>query len=121
MRISDWSSDVCSSDLEEGAEDVQHPLEALDQRHAGEDEDGAQHECPEDAPEQNTELVGGGHPEERQDHRPHEHVVDREALLDQEAGEVLAAGLARSEEHTSELKSLMRNSYDVFCLKNKKN
>src|SRR3546814_5126504 len=25
----------------------------------------------------------------------------------------------RSEEHTSELKSLMRNSYAVFCLKNK--
>src|SRR3546814_8840521 len=28
--------------------------------------------------------------------------------------------LQRSEEHTSELQSLMRNSYDVFCLKNKK-
>src|SRR3546814_3677406 len=28
-------------------------------------------------------------------------------------------GLARSEEHTSELKSLMRISYDVFCLKKK--
>src|SRR3546814_6029966 len=27
---------------------------------------------------------------------------------------------ARSEEHTSELKSLMRKSYDVFCLKKKK-
>src|SRR3546814_2198441 len=26
----------------------------------------------------------------------------------------------RSEEHTSELKSLMRNSYAVFCLKKKK-
>src|SRR3546814_9270592 len=29
-------------------------------------------------------------------------------------------GVERSEEHTSELKSLMRISYDVFCLKNKK-
>src|SRR3546814_5586968 len=30
------------------------------------------------------------------------------------------AGLGRrSEEHTSELQSLMRNSYDVFCLKKK--
>src|SRR3546814_3118840 len=29
-------------------------------------------------------------------------------------------GLARSEEHTSELQSLMRNSYAVFCLKKKK-
>src|SRR3546814_7788292 len=29
------------------------------------------------------------------------------------------AGPARSEEHTSELQSLMRNSYAVFCLKKK--
>src|SRR3546814_10230227 len=29
-------------------------------------------------------------------------------------------GTARSEEHTSELQSLMRNSYAVFCLKKKK-
>src|SRR3546814_2024381 len=31
------------------------------------------------------------------------------------------AEMIRSEEHTSELKSLMRNSYAVFCLKNKTN
>src|SRR3546814_2830474 len=31
------------------------------------------------------------------------------------------AGIARSEEHTSELQSLMRISYAVFCLKKKKN
>src|SRR3546814_7707259 len=30
-------------------------------------------------------------------------------------------GHVRSEEHTSELQSLMRNSYAVFCLKKKKN
>src|SRR3546814_1430984 len=29
--------------------------------------------------------------------------------------------IARSEEHTSEIHSLMRSSYDVFCLKKKKN
>src|SRR3546814_6901736 len=29
-------------------------------------------------------------------------------------------GMTRSEEHTSELQSLMRNSYAVFCLKKKK-
>src|SRR3546814_7335014 len=29
--------------------------------------------------------------------------------------------LARSEEHTSELQSLMRNSYAVFCLQKKNN
>src|SRR3546814_7646883 len=31
-----------------------------------------------------------------------------------------ARGTDRSEEHTSELQSLMRNSYAVFCLKKKK-
>src|SRR3546814_8760675 len=33
----------------------------------------------------------------------------------------VAFGAARSEEHTSELQSLMRISYAVFCLKKKKN
>src|SRR3546814_4667570 len=32
-----------------------------------------------------------------------------------------SAATARSEEHTSELQSLMRISYAVFCLKKKKN
>src|SRR3546814_3885905 len=32
----------------------------------------------------------------------------------------MAPGLGRSEEHTSELKSLMRISYAVFCLKKQK-
>src|SRR3546814_7616492 len=60
------------------------------------------------------------------------HVLDQ--LLGQGRGvgdqRVLAAGLgdqgadrtvARSEEHTSELQSLMRISYAVFCLKKKNN
>src|SRR3546814_4136141 len=34
-------------------------------------------------------------------------------------GSRISAWLARSEEHTSELQSLMRNSYAVFCLKKK--
>src|SRR3546814_8871807 len=36
------------------------------------------------------------------------------------AGERRRARHQRSEEHTSELQSLMRNSYAVFCLKKKK-
>src|SRR3546814_8684935 len=46
--------------------------------------------------------------------------------LDRGAGSFAAAGVdagskeARSEEHTSELQSLMRISYAVFCLKKKK-
>src|SRR3546814_9882746 len=35
------------------------------------------------------------------------------------SGPSTGSGQARSEEHTSELQSLMRNSYDVFCLKKK--
>src|SRR3546814_6018499 len=34
-------------------------------------------------------------------------------------GKPCSAPLKRSEEHTSELQSLMRNSYAVFCLKQK--
>src|SRR3546814_2290376 len=41
--------------------------------------------------------------------------VDLDALH----GELLVTGTARSEEHTSELQSLMRISYAVFCLKKK--
>src|SRR3546814_1433966 len=37
-----------------------------------------------------------------------------------EATRAVDAGSARSEEQTSELQSLMRNSYAVFCLKKKK-
>src|SRR3546814_10551898 len=33
---------------------------------------------------------------------------------------VITSALFRSEEHTSEIQSLMRNSYAVFCLKTKK-
>src|SRR3546814_6976644 len=40
--------------------------------------------------------------------------------FDQRAEEVALIAL-RSEEHTSELQSLMRNSYAVFCLKKKHN
>src|SRR3546814_6078943 len=53
----------------------------------------------------------------------HVHILVRKALI----GRVLIAALqleqadiGRSEEHTSELQSLMRISYAVFCLKKKK-
>src|SRR3546814_1711143 len=35
-------------------------------------------------------------------------------------GVAVGHGMTRSEEHTSELQSLIRNSYAVFCLKKKK-
>src|SRR3546814_4960126 len=52
-----------------------------------------------------------GHARTRQSQREH--------LLWGIGGGVLAGCLLRSEEHTSELQSLMRISYAVFCLKKK--
>src|SRR3546814_4880350 len=46
--------------------------------------------------------------------------VGRIDLAVEQSGQIAAFG-RRSEEHTSELQSLMRISYAVFCLKKKKN
>src|SRR3546814_7236128 len=54
-----------------------------------------------------------------QPERRHREVVDDVARGDQDA-DVGVDRQHRSEEHTSELQSLMRNSYAVFCLKKKK-
>src|SRR3546814_3710392 len=48
-------------------------------------------------------------------------LVQRLGLPDSERPPSMGADLPRSEEHTSELQSLMRISYAVFCLKKKKN
>src|SRR3546814_3861839 len=54
------------------------------------------------------------------DHRPHAHAPHRpDARLHHRALLLLEPAVRRSEEHTSELQSLMRISYDVFCLKKK--
>src|SRR3546814_8334875 len=44
---------------------------------------------------------------------------DQSDLLDTDGGFIRIKGAFRSEEHTSELQSLMRISYAVFCLKKK--
>src|SRR3546814_1698439 len=96
MRISDWSSDVCSSDLAEhqGAGAVDRPGDAERpgrQRH-GKKQHGIEQHLP-----LGRRLAGH--------HRQHRHPGRR----------IVAA--TRSEEHTSELQSLMRISYAAFCLK----
>src|SRR3546814_4704651 len=48
-------------------------------------------------------------------------ILDRPVVVPLAAVSVAAKVKHRSEEHTSELQSLMRNSYAVFCLKKKKN
>lgn len=77
---------------EEGPEEVERPFEAFDECHPGEDEDGAQDQRAEDAPEQHPEAVGLGDLEEGEDDGPDEDVVDGQGLLDEVAGEVLAGG-----------------------------
>src|SRR3546814_1532749 len=117
MRISDWSSDVCSSDLRRGdylgatVQVIPHVTDAI-KEFIQADLDGEDFVLCE---------VGGT-------------VGDIESLPFLEAVRQLRNELGpertlfvhltlvpwiRSEEHTSELQSLMRISYAVFCLKKK--
>src|SRR3546814_10665471 len=102
MRISDWSSDVCSSDLTaqsrhfECDHDDQRVLEHVVVERA---ECLGQKERQEAALRKQGKLVVG---------HPLHSVISRPAQCN-----------GRSEEHTSELQSLMRISYAVFCLKKK--
>src|SRR3546814_5460865 len=58
------------------------------------------------------------HPAQRR--QPMRHLLEPRAEPPLEQGDIITTRLARSEEHTSELQSLMRISYAVFCLKKKK-
>src|SRR3546814_2826231 len=134
MRISDWSSDVCSSDLHRPVAGIDLAdlqavgLGVLLSRHDARDDDS-------------VELFAQRH-----------QLLDLQADRRQRRGEFVARGVggdvlaepvfaefhcfgtrsccspqkgraftspSRSEEHTSELQSLMRISYAVFCLKKK--
>src|SRR3546814_10637132 len=100
MRISDWSSDVCSSDLIDrtAAEVDADPVAGTQQREA------AAHR-----------RFGRGVQDRRRTRRARlTTVADAGQRADAFADQI------RSEEHTSELQSLMRISYAVFCLKKKK-
>src|SRR3546814_9509543 len=88
MRISDWISDVCSSDSRQRiAASDRRSDEALAAASAVANQNDRQ--------------------DSREQPRSHGHRNDGHRN--------------RSEEHTSELQSLMRISYAVFCLKKKKN
>src|SRR3546814_8388810 len=103
MRISDWSSDVCSSDLF-----FQHAVD-----HADKDDDAEIGVVPavdehRDERRRGIALWRGDAGDDR-----FQRFLDADPRLG--AGE---HGI-RSEEHTSDLQSLMRISYAVFCLKKK--
>src|SRR3546814_5544385 len=128
MRISDWSSDVCSSDLRRlhveqlhrraqqrrGIPQLHrtHRVQMMQQladaavrptQHRATDRQRFEHGA--------TERLGLVRQLQHQ-------CTDRVQLAQIVA--LRSNGKVRSEEHTSELQSLMRISYAVFCLKKKK-
>src|SRR3546814_1245723 len=121
MRISDWSSDVCSSDLVRfpEAEDLWtgalHPLDPRSGltawRRAGNARPGSSRNSRHRGRQSLTDT-GGSQLELRMTRKSRPQRFARHREMRQRAG--------RSEEHTSELQSLMRISYAVFCLKKKK-
>src|SRR3546814_5609830 len=120
MRISDWSSDVCSSDLlaelAGAAGLLLVPVVALGLRGHGfavGDARRARGDIDAMALLQPVEVHAQVQVGQAADHG----LVGVGQVLDLETGILLG----RSEEHTSELQSLMRISYAVFCLKKKTN
>src|SRR3546814_6945241 len=91
MRISDWSSDVCSSDLNSRFYGNSINIPAVRAWHI----------------KVNDFLI--------RSHTWNLEAVNRRFSMDYFG----ISALHRSEEHTSELQSLMRISYAVFCLKKK--
>src|SRR3546814_8375038 len=115
MRISDWSSDVCSSDLMLDAfADREHMWIA--RHHMVVDLDTA--------PDREAGVAGERGRGTDADRHHDEAGGDQRSVLELHALDLAVTdnfGGVRSEEHTSELQSLMRISYAVFCLKKKKN
>src|SRR3546814_1616714 len=110
MRISDWSSDVCSSDLQSH---VALAMAVAAGRFPS-DYDKRREFVAERKEEVAArigrgETIAGIEVKARQEQRVREMAQDQ--ILQK----------SRSEEHTSELQSLMRISYAVFCLKKKNN
>src|SRR3546814_10335725 len=121
MRISDWSSDVCSSDLLIDAADhveggfgqviivaVDHRLERADRVFDRDELAGDAGEHLGDVERLRKKALNLASARNRQLilFRQFVHAENGDAVL-------------RSEEHTSELQSLMRISYAVFCLNKK--
>src|SRR3546814_7277998 len=142
MRISDWSSDVCSSDLhliqtvtekkvhyracnERGDAHYQRQAEAVPHHQAVSRGLIAQHRVY----RSRQKWPDCHRRDDSNDQTGEDQYLDRKThprgrlrwLAGQIDGRWSEEGLMdRSEEHTSELQSLMRNSYAVFCVKIKK-
>src|SRR3546814_5126497 len=100
MRISDWSSDVCSSDLPASSSFSGARLLPASRRHSRSTASSSPSRGSPSIPRTTPHVRRAQPPESRwPGSRERKH--------------------HRSEEHTSELQSLMRISYAVFCLKKK--
>src|SRR3546814_4421562 len=97
MRISDWSSDVCSSDLTNGSNSRFAMAVGMP------------------GPVSSTATSTSFPPFSDVETRTSRSLVAASTI----ACTLLRTRLSRTEEHTSELQSLMRISNDGFCLKNK--
>src|SRR3546814_3734155 len=110
MRISDWSSDVCSSDLHDAAHALDHEVIASPIGiRPGLSEAG----------DRAIDKAGIYRPQAVRIQAIFAQPPDLE-ILDHDVGPARKLTDLRSEEHTSELQSLMRISYAVFCLQKKK-
>src|SRR3546814_8214828 len=121
MRISDWSSDVCSSDL------VRDSLAQAGRGSGGKCRAGAAHDGDTLAPaaaarsgrvaERDVLAARAAHGDPAACGR-RQHPAGLPSAAGGAGGLLVPGGRRnRSEEHTSELQSLMRISYAVFCLK----
>src|SRR3546814_4594556 len=110
MRISDWSSDVCSSDLDRRDGVARGRTDHCGAAWRG-TEQNAHRRARQSRRARLDRAAAQGAP-----------MTDQETPRRQSLGFLLLyarAAAGRSEEHTSELQSLMRISYAVFCLKKK--
>src|SRR3546814_8326643 len=133
MRISDWSSDVCSSDLRALLRADKLQKRAARTGVDWPDATGARAKIDEELAAVETAATDADRAEEIGDLLFAVVTWARKLGIEPEAALRAAsakferrfrdmetrAGDARSEEHTSELPSLMRISYAVFCLKTK--
>src|SRR3546814_3204960 len=114
MRISDWSSDVCSSDLAADREKRRACAAAAFRLRMSVRKRSPRRPL-------SLEALAGGCPDRRGP--PHRHRLPCHATCQarrSRGGRSRPPRRAiRSEEHTSELQSLMSISYAVFCLKKK--
>src|SRR3546814_4333103 len=133
MRISDWSSDVCSSDLlvytpgtmTEGAVTVDAWVQNVETGGVQMVSTGTGTlavNMSNDGVAIDNEAVTGS--ESAATDTTADSLIELPGLsvtLNDDDGSEDIVSILRSEEHTSELQSLMRSSYAVFCSKKKKN